>query len=371
VQPTFISLSPGVPRYAPSPAEERPYALGYLHLSSDEETLWGAASPVRKPKESAPGEVTILRYSEAEDEWNQVLGYGSDPNGVNPFTQPGRTEEENETVNSIAAEPATPDAWLALTSPDNTQAERSDAAQAMVARINAGGEVSERQTLPSAAEGLTAKGAAERIVCPATNDCWLVTSKGWLFHYSDEADRQLPENGDPAFSQLVTFRPPDAGIPQVVPDAPPVDDSGLLGEPPPTYGSPVETKATPTTELKVPVALMSDVHTHEHGTTLELSFRLVVKARVRLIADRGKKRVASTPMRTLAAGSHKLVLHLNRREWPTKLSLESHPLAPLPTTTVKQAVGGPEHGGNGSTSVSTGLAVLPDVSWLAKSELRP
>ena len=52
-------------------------------------------------------------------------------------------------------------------------------------------------------------------------------------------------------------------------------------------------------------------------------------------------------MRTLAAGNRKLLLRLNRSEWPTKLSLQTHALAPLPTTTVKEAVGGPEHGGGG------------------------
>ena len=64
-------------------------------------------------------------------------------------------------------------------------------------------------------------------------------------------------------------------------------------------------------------------------------------------------------MRTLAAGNRKLLLVLNRKRWPTKLSLQTHPLAPLPTTTTKEAVGGPEHGGSGSNTVSTGLRVLP------------
>ncbi len=54
-------------------------------------------------------------------------------------------------------------------------------------------------------------------------------------------------------------------------------------------------------------------------------------------------------MRTLAAGNRKLLLVLNPQRWPTKLSLQTHPLAPLPSTTVKEAVGGPEHGGGGRT----------------------
>ncbi len=107
------------------------------------------------------------------------------------------------------------------------------------------------------------------------------------------------------------------------------------------------------------------------GTTLELSFHLAVKARVRLLATRHKQVVASTPMRTLAAGNRKLLLALNRKRWPTKLSLQTHPLAPLPTTTTKEAVGGPEHGGSGSNTVSTGLRVLPEVPTFAQLESRP
>ncbi len=51
-----------------------------------------------------------------------------------------------------------------------------------------------------------------------------------------------------------------------------------------------------------------------HGTTLELRFHLAVKARVRLLAKRHKQLVASTPTRTLAAGSRKLLLRLNPHE---------------------------------------------------------
>ena len=73
---------------------------------------------------------------------------------------------------------------------------------------------------------------------------------------------------------------------------------------------------------------------------------------MRLLAKRKKKLVASTPMRTLAAGNRKLLLRLNPRSWPTKLDLQTHALAPLPTVTVKEPVGGPEHGGGGSNTES-------------------
>ena len=358
VQPTFVSLTPGVPQYAP---HEEPFELGFLHLSSDEEALWGAANPVSPHEYKAaglpPAELTILRYSGGE--WRQVVGFGSHPQGCtpegassercNPFTQLRRTEEENETVNSIAAEPGAHDAWLALTSPHNTNASRTGAAPAMVARVSASGAVSEQQQLPAEGEGVGLKGAASKIACPAANDCWLVTEKGWLFHYSNAAARQLPENGDLAFSSLITFRPPDEGVVQVQPDAPPPDDSGLLGEPPPTISLPTETPST-SNEVRVPVPLLTNLHSRiVHGATLELRFHLAVKARVRLIAKRGSRVVASTPMRTLAAGNRKLLLVLNRREWPKKLELKTHALGPLPTTSTKAS---------NVNNVSTSLAVL-------------
>ena len=92
---------------------------------------------------------------------------------------------------------------------------------------------------------------------------------------------------------------------------------------------------------------------------------------MRLLAKRHKQVVASTPMHTLAAGNRKLLLRSTASEWPTKLSLQTHALAPLPTTTVKEAVGGPEHGGAGSNTVSTGLTVLPAVPTFAELESRP
>jgi hypothetical protein len=285
----------------------------------------------------------VIHYSAGQ--WSQVLGYGSDPPGGNPFTQPGREEGENETPVSIAAEPGTHSAWLAL---DPQRALRSGE-NTIVARIAAGGEVSERQTLPRPGEGVTARGAAAKISCPAQNDCWLATAAGYLFHYYDAAHRTQPQDADPAFANLITFRPPDAGVPQVVPDAPPVDDSGLLGELSSNVSAALETGAV--SEARVPVALLSRLRSRLlRGTTLELRFHLAVTARVRLIAKRRKRVVASTPQRTLAGGDHSLLLKLNRRAWPTKLDLQTQALAPLPTESLR---------GAGSGTVGTDFHVLP------------
>jgi hypothetical protein len=377
VQPRFLSLNLSTPIYS---EKEFPEALDFLHLSSDQSALWGAADPAPTPEGSTPGEVTVLRLSGGVA--TQILGPTTDPEGGNPFTtEPGveGVQAKNEGVSSIAAEPpgegegegegtsAGESAWLALDSGEGLAKE--PVAQAQVARLSSAGDVSERQQLPSEQEelnGIGPKGAADKIACPAPHDCWLATRQGWLFHLSSAAGRRAEEeepDTDPAFSktQPITFRPADAGIPAIVPDAPPVDDSGLPGEAPPISGSLTEA-FTAQSESRVKVPLLSHIRSRlVHGTTLELRFHLAVKARVRLLAKRSKDVVASTPMRTLAAGSRKLLLGLDRRRWPTSLALQSHALAPLPTVTVKGSVGGPEHGSAGSTTVTTSLTVLPHV----------
>ncbi len=361
----FVFPRIGVPRYAP---EEIPEALDFFHLSADESSLWGAANPTLPLANGA--EVTVIRDSEGL--WTQLIGYGSDPEGKNPFTkfdakeieeEPARREED-ELVNSIAAEPGSESAWLALSSEHN--AALGPVAPALVARISAAGTVSERQTLPSsseAQEGVGPKGAADKVVCPAVEDCWLATTQGWLFH---RALGSYPEVTDPAYPPLgqpITYRPYNG--PQIAPDAPPEDDSGLK-EAAPDYGGTFAEAKVPAIELKIAAPLLTDLHSRlVHGSTLELRFHLAVKARVRLLAKRKKSVVAETPMRTFSAGSRKLLLRLNPREWPTKLSLQTHALAPLPTSTVKESVGGPEHGGGGSNTVSTGLTVLPQAPSFA------
>ncbi len=366
VSPTFTLLHPESVSGQPLPAYgagEFPTALDFLHLGADEETLWGAANPVSPPPEgSAPGEVTILHRG--VEEWSQALGPGTDPAGGNPFTKYLTKEQEqaNEVVRSIAPEPASETAWLALDTKADSE-RPSPLAHALVARIAADGTVSEQQALPSPqeeAEGIGPKGGAERITCPAQHDCWLTTTQGWLFHFADEAHRHLTQDTDPAFAQLITFRPSDQGIPAIPPDAPPVDDSGLLGEQ--SISAAVETPGR-LPEARIPVALLTHVHARlVQGTTLQLSFHLAVKARLRLLAKRHSRVVASTPKRTFPVGDHKLLLLLDPRRWPTKLDLQSHALAPLPTI----SAGNPSIG-----SVSTRFTFLPQFAGSDGSRALP
>jgi hypothetical protein len=349
----FLSLHTGEPQYAPG---EFPTALDFMQLSADDEALWGAANPVeRPPSGSSAGEVTIVRQSGGL--WGQLFGSpASDLGGENPFTKfrpkaeaPSEEEIEqerrNELVNSIAAEPGSDSAWVALTSRDNRA--KGSIAPAMVARVHGDKTVSDRQTLPSpqeSVEGVGPKGVADKLVCSAPEDCWLVTTQGWLFHLANEGNRHLPANGDPAFSSLITFRPADAGIPAVVPDAPPADDSGLLGELPASAASLIPA-VTPEADVKATVALVSRIRTRlVRGNTLEVSFHLATKARVRLLAKRRRVVVARTPTRTMAAGNRKLRLRLNPRRWPTKLDLQTRALGKLPTSSLQ---------GAGNTTVGT------------------
>lgn len=347
VIPQF-EAQPGLPLYG---GGEFPTALEAFHLSAADGSLWAAAGPVSEtPSGSAPGQVTVERYD--GERWRQLLGPGDERGGEATF--PGNV------VDAAAAEPGTESAWIAL----DTQADAehpSPTATAHVARVTAAGVVSgeDDQQLPATSE-VGPKGAADKLACPATHDCWMVTTQGWLFHLSSGHEALAPDS-DPAFAGLITERPADEGVPQIQPDAPPPDTSGLLGEAPPTLGALPENPRTP--PARVAVALLSHIHSRlVHGDTLELRFHLAARARVRLIAERKRRVVASSPKHTFAAGNRRLLLRLDPRAWPTKLQLQSHPLAPLPT--VSAAAGATE-------TVSTSLVVLPGSSPFRGSGLLP
>jgi hypothetical protein len=334
----------GLPLYGPG---ESPYALDYLRLGANESALWAAAGSEPKPPEkSAPAGVTVLRYSrlqysheahayreEEAPEWRQIVG---------PEATSGTEEFPEQVVSSIAAEPTTDSAWIALV-PQEEAGAPSPLGRARLARVSADGTISDELELP------VAKGAIERISCPAVHDCWAATTGGWLLHLSTQEELEHPDaNTEPAFadSYLITERPHDEGVPQETSDTLPIDSSGLEEGPPPQANAPIKALA-PNIFATVAVPLLSNVHTRLiHRTTLELSFHLAVKATVRLLAKRHKSLVASTPTRTLGAGNRSLELHLNPHRWPTKLELHTHALAPLPTRSTREA---------GTNTVSTSL----------------
>jgi hypothetical protein len=266
-----------------------------------------------------------LRFSEGA--WSQVVGGegpgGGEPGGAEPFAA-------DEQFQDIAAEPGSPAAWVTVHSTDG---------EAHVDRLTTEGKLSAQETLGTT-QGVGSRGNAGAIACPAAHECWLATSQGWLFHYTD--GNALPEDTDPYFAGVITYRPPDEGVPQLPPNEPPPDDSLANQLPPPPPAAPQTTVQAPTLARK---ALVTDLHSHvvDHDM-LELSFKLTVKAHVQLLARHGSRSVAQTRRETLKAGKHTLDLRLDPHQWPTKLDLKATPLEALPT--VQTSPGG----GSGQTT---------------------
>jgi hypothetical protein len=329
--------------------------LEALDLSADESALWAAAGPsALSPPRSETG-VTILRYSKVHYErgseegieeptatWSQVLGPKTSPSGYqrfsinaeNPF---GELERVGDVLRSIGAEPGTASAWVAVA----PKLGLSEEEQAIVARVSADGAISDELTLPEAIERPGERygplGAVETLVCPGVHDCWLTTVRGWLMHLAPAGERQLPPDGDPAFelSAPIETRPLDEGVPQVAANEGFVaEEAGPTRIPPPA----VENTEPPQKFAEVDLPLLSRIRSRlVKGTTLELSFHLAVKARVRLLAKRRGRVVASTSMRTLQKGNQRLLLRLNAHQWPTKLDLQTHALGPLPKASTRES----------------------------------
>jgi hypothetical protein len=336
--------------------------LDYLRLGADEDALWAAAGPSATAPENDAG-VTVLRFSKTNysnetgeyseagaPSWSQVLGPKTNPTGLARFP--------NEEVSSIAPEPGGHSAWVALAPKPRT----SESREALVARISANGEVTDQLELPGESEQggehLGPKGNAETVVCPAAHDCWLTTTSGWLLHLAPEGQEHLPRDEDPVFAEGSTIeqRPLDEGVPQQTPDTVPAEEEPPHESNSSLTGSIVQT--VPNLFATVAVPLLSHLRSRlVKGSTLELSFHLAVKARLRLLAKRHGKVVARTPMRTFKAGNHSLLLRLNSQRWPTGLDLESHALVPLPTVSTREP---------GISTVSTSLA-FPRYAGLLES----
>jgi hypothetical protein len=323
-----LEFCPPLPAYG-SDSEGRPVApdtLAAFSLSSDYSPsgagpqtpqLWavtgadGTAAPISS---EGVGHPLALRYSEGA--WTQVVGGegpgGGEPGGEEPFTG-------EETPTGVAAEPGSAAAWVMIGSHDG---------QAHIDRLTATGSISERDVLGEAQE-VGPRGNAGQIACPASNDCWLVTDQGWLFHLANHETETLAQDPDPNFAGVITVRPTDGGVPQLPPNEPPPDDSLANQLPPPPPPAPSTSTQEQGLSRKPP---FSDVRSHVvHGYTLELSFRLTVKSHVQLLASHKGRRVAQTSGVTLKAGMHTLSLHLDPHRWPNKLNLKVTPLEALPT----------------------------------------
>lgn len=267
--------------------------LEAIHLAAAGGSLWAVAGAL-----APPARATFLRL---------------DSGGLNQIalTDPATVFAAGEGIQGIAPEPETESAWISLGhgSPPITSPAR-------IVRVHADGAVDAPLQLPDPGEGIGNKGEAGPVSCPAPGQCWMATSRGWLFHLGPD----LAQDTDPAMHTLISSRPADNSVPSPPPFELPADDSGA--EPEKEEPAPlVEPFPTSPKPKKLVVGLKQRVL---HGTVLVLSFTLRAKAHVRLVASRKGKTVARTPRLTLGKGPHQLRLKLNPELWPTHLSFQVH-----------------------------------------------
>ncbi|HET6999117.1 MAG TPA: hypothetical protein VFI03_11060 [Solirubrobacterales bacterium] len=277
---------------------------GFHLTGEDGEGLWAVAGS------EGLASVTVLRLGSG--------GLAQVPLQV-PETPPALFGE-GVRVSSVAAEPGAERVWVAFRAA--TDPAESLTPPARLIRVHADGTLGPETTLPlpgdqAGGEPIGNKGVAGPIACTATEQCWLATRRGWLFHLGPDPAKQ----DDPAMHVLVTSRPPDNSLPSLPPIELPEDDSGAGGagssgqEPVPGEIEPLP-KQQPPLLSKIKQRLIG-------GTLIELSFSLREKAKVRLIARRKGKIVAKTKSYTMTKGRHSLRLRLDPKRWPTKLDLKA------------------------------------------------
>jgi hypothetical protein len=249
---------------------------------------------------------------------------------------------------TLAPEPGSESAWMSLATGEGG---------AEVARLEASGEVKEE--VPGAQEQVGSHGAAGAIACPAPSDCWMATEgngpassvstkPGWLFHFTDGS--QYPLDTDPNFAGVISYRPPDAGVPVISPPGAPEDDS-LINQIQLVAPSEASQEGPPSAPAKRRNGkpLLSHVKSRFlHHRVLVISFALTARAHVQLLGRRGSKVVARTRDESLSRGRHQLSLALNPAAWPTKLQVKATP-AEVP------AASGEGTSGSNSSGTSTGF----------------
>lgn len=254
---------------------------------------------------------------------------------------------------AVAADPGTSGAWATVTqiegSGDGTSI-GGDSSKPTVARVATDGTTTVEELDPTGRTGDGARGSATAIACGAPGDCWAATARGYLYRTSDAVYEQ---DTDPAFQGTIAVRPNEAAA-QVVPDAPPADDSRQFA-PPVVLPDPTATPAPAV--CPAPTPLVSRVRAsrapltraqraqRDPRLTLRITFRLARRARVGLTARRGTKVVARVKARTLRPGSRRLTFPARRRTYPKSLKFA---LRELETPTC-----GAEDGSGGDDAVST------------------
>jgi hypothetical protein len=340
-----------------------PWTMTAFALSSDwraeasDPQLWAVAGPGNNLPSGSQGapQTTLLRY--ADGAWTEVVpnltllppGYVPvSSNGVPGSSVPPVTPVAQQ----IAAEPNEPAAWVAVGSTSGLPSGATPSAA--VARVEitgtASATVTDLDTLGTATDGIGPRGEATAIACPAPDDCWLATATGWLFHLTSGVP--LPQDTDPNFAGVITYRPPDGGVPPVILDQlPPIAPAS----PSPSPQTPPTAPSTPPPQRR-PLALVTHLRSHLLGSrALVFSFTLATKARVQVVAKRHRTIVSETRAAVLRRGRHTLTLVLDLKRWPTSIAFDAKPLAPLPTVPVRGGGGGGGGGAppGGPTTIST------------------
>jgi hypothetical protein len=243
----------------------------------------------------------------------------------------------------VAPVPGVAAAWVA----DQPYSQRgSSTVKAKVALIDSGGTTT-LDTLPISGPG---RGSAQVIVATGSEEAWMATSAGWLFHYTNGA--VLPEDTDANWASTITQRPNES-VAQFVSDTPPADNSQLFA-PPPVAVEQAKSLESPVPEV-IP-ALLKDIKVSRHGLTVIVSFRLAGLADVQLLAKRHGKTIAKTAKERLRAGKHSLKLSFSAKRWPTGLSFKTKALVklkPVPATGCEGKSGSSGGGGGGPNAVAT------------------
>jgi hypothetical protein len=306
-------------------------------LGSGASQLWAGADPEGPcTREGCPA---IVLHESSDGAWTQVTPAPS-PSGASALPPEAELAGSSRVrynsrrtvgAQAIAPVPGTESAWVSLTGGPSL------GGGAAVALLEADGKLAEPpQLLPSPLDPLAPvgnRGEAGPIVCPDAQECWMATSKGWLFHLSN-GETHLATDTDPNFNKIIAFRPADDGLPAVYPDEPPEDDSLANQLSAEALVPPIQTPAPSTGPGKRGRALVTHIHSRlEHHHVMVLSFTLTARAHVRLIARRHGHVVAETPNRALRVGKHTLSLTLSPANWPTALKFQATPIgAPAPAS---------------------------------------
>lgn len=289
--PNFVEDPYAMPQRDAAPAA----GIELLGTSFAESDLWmvggGAASGPAKPQQ---GSVVTTPFA--------AVRTGGD--GFHEVPIDGRAFDTDERFVDVAAVGGGA-AWAAVQALSDA---RSTNARARVARISADGATTVT-TLPASGSG---RGSAARIEFTSPTEGWMVTSGGWLFHYTDGTP--LPQDTDPAFQNLIDFRPNEAAE-QFVPDDPPTDDSRINAPAPVSTPKP----KPPKTIRKKLKPLLKNPRTKLKGLVLTIRFALRRPAKVAVLATLKGKTVARSKLRKLPKGKHAVRLKLNPDRYPDGL----------------------------------------------------